>query len=306
MKNSEIFDMFADKLAQIILYQRAVKRTAQKELKCLEEYAASLQDKPDLKHLSFSHDAMHFYDAKTGTARRHGLKVSSIEDRYLSVILHKNKQYQWLIAEAYEEFEDFLERAYAFSGYTDSNFWPMSDFGQISLSELSGKGFDWHLEQARNKRDVPHSILSRFRKHFPDLAEVEVNNALNVNLALVIVLIEYLRHVIVHKGGVVSDRTKFIERVLRKAGLYNNGKYENDHVHLIEFFFGDEEYENTIALLEIKVDTNIPLDITYGKFGQLTGYLMAYAHILSENIESTISEKSHNNPEQSTDNAAAD
>jgi len=146
MNDSEIIELFADKLAEIVLYQRAVKKTAQKELKYLEDYAASLQDKPDLMDISSSHNAMYFYDARTGTARMYGHKVSSIEDRYLSVILHKNKQYQWLIAEAYEEFEDFLERVYAFLGYTDSNFWPMSDFGRISLSELSGKDFDWHLD----------------------------------------------------------------------------------------------------------------------------------------------------------------
>lgn len=289
MENAEIIELFANKLSDIILFQRAVKKTAQKELKYIEEYAAQFQDKPDIVELSSSHDVMYFSDAVNGTATPYAHRVSSIEDRYLSIVLHKNKQYHWLLAEAYEEFADFLERAYAFMGYRDSNFWPMSDFGKISISDLPTKDFNWHLEHARTKRDLPHSILNRFRKQFPEIVDIETNNALNINLALAVTLIEFLRHIIVHNGGKVSDKSKFIERILKKAGLYNNGRYEDSYVQFIESFFGTGEYENTIALLEIKVDMNVPLDVTIDQFGKLTGYLMAYALELYKNIESKIS-----------------
>ena len=84
---------------------------------------------------------MCFTHPKDGTPYFFGHFKSTIEDRRLSVILHKNKQYQWLLSEAYEEFEDFIEAAYAYAGYADNNFWPLKDYGNISLQDLQNKEF---------------------------------------------------------------------------------------------------------------------------------------------------------------------
>jgi hypothetical protein len=286
MEIMELFEQYAGRVAQIHLYQRAVKKTAQNELQQLEEYAKSLEERPDIKNLSSSYDRMLFPDAKDGIHRVFGSKVSSVEDRQLAVILHKNKQYQWLLAEVYEEFEDFMENAYAFAGLSDNNFWPLNDYGSISLEELKEKDFEWYVKQAKKKRDVPHSILNQFRKAYPDIANIETDNMLKINLKLSVVLIENLRHVIVHKGGVVTDKQKFMEDVLKKSGLYNNGKYKKEYVDRIESLFGTGEYENTVCLLEVRVKPELPIDIHVNLFDVLSGYLMAYAHLICEFMES--------------------
>lgn len=301
MNIRDIFALYSERMTQIHLYQRAMQAIAKKELEELYKYEKSIESHPDLNDLSSSYHNMFFRTAKDGAHRFFGSKKHTVEDRKLSVVLHKNKQYQWLLAEAYEEFKDFLENAYAFAGYKDNNFWPLNDFGSISLSELKDMPFSWFLDQARRKKDIPSSIINKLRDSFPIIAALEVKNGLNVNLRLAIVLIEFLRHVIVHKSGVVTDKNEFKKRVLQKAGLYNNGKPDEDHVSYIDVHFGGGEYGNTISLLEVRVNPEIPLDLHVNVFGVLSGYLMAYAHLVFEVLDSA-----YNNSIQPTANASAD
>jgi len=288
MELSEIWTNFAERMAEIELFQRAAKDSAQKELLSLTQYTNSLKDNPELRELSASLHNMTFYDARTGTVRFYNHTKRSIEDRYLHVLLHKNKQYQWLLSEAYEEFEDYLENVYAYHGHINNGFWPLKDYGNIALPELCEKDYTWHVEQARKKKDIPHSILNRFRKQFPGLKAIEATNKIQVNLSLAITLIEKLRHVIVHRGGQVSSKEDFIKLTTEQAGLYNNGNIAQEHVDFINRFFGKNEYKNLITLLEIRIQPEIPIDIHISLFGKVTNCLMAYAALIYDFIDSSI------------------
>lgn len=288
MELNEIWTNFAERMAEIELFHRATKDSAKKELSLINEYANSLKDNQELKDLSASLHNMTFYDAKTGIIKFYNRKKRSLEDRYLHVLLHKNKQYQWLVAEAYEEFEDYLENVYAYYGSINNSFWPLKDYGNISLSELGEKDYAWYVEQARKKKDIPHSILNRFRRQFTELRAIEATNKLEVNLSLAITLIEKLRHIIVHKGGKITSKDSFIKLTTEQSGLYNNGNISQEHVSFINLFFGENEYENLITLLEIRVQPEIPLDIHVSLFEKLTSYLMAYSFLLYEHIDSSI------------------
>lgn len=282
MTLDKIFSSFRERVADLDLYQRAAKATAKKELQQLNQYAEQLKSNPALEGFSSSSDAMYFYDPRTGTARNYGFRESSVEDRVKLVVFQKNKQYCWLLAEAYEEFEDYLEATYAYLGSQDTSSWLMSDFGNISITDLGDKDYDWYLDRAKNKRDAPQSILTRLRALYPELVDVETNNKLNVNLKLAIELIAHLRHIIVHRGGLVASQGAFLESVLKKCGLWNNGQYHEGYEAFVHKFFGGGEYENVISLLEIRVHPEIPLDIHRDLFGELTGYLMAYAVLVYE------------------------
>lgn len=284
MNVQQVFDLYSSKMTQILLYQRAMQKLAKQELKKLHEFAESLGNNPDLNELSLSHQNMSFRSAKSGENHFFGSITSSIEDRRLAVVLHKNKQYQWLLAEAYEEFADFLENLYSSIGFENNNFWPLRDYGNVVLSELAIKDYEWFQKQAQKKKDVPSSILNRFREHVPSIQNIEANNELGVNLRLAVTLVEYLRHVIVHKGGYVTDKDEFVKLVLQKSGLYNNGNYEENHLDLVRSFFGENEYENTILLIEIATNPEIPLDTYINVFDVLVGYLMAYAHLLQDEL----------------------
>ena len=287
----DIFESYSSKMVQIHLYQRAMKDLATKELKELYKYEQSLEENPELKEFSYSSHNMAFRSAKEGTAVFFGSKKITTEERKLAVILHKNKQYQWLLAEAYEEFEDFLENIYAYAGFKNHNFWPLRDYGNISLEDLKLKPLTWFEEQAKKKKDIPSSIINKFRESFPKIADIEIKNGLEVNLRFVLVLIEFLRHVIVHKGGTVSDKEEFIKRVLQKAGVYNNGKPNEKYITDINAYFGDSEYKNTIVLIEVSVDSGSPVDTYVNVFDILSGYLMAYAHLICESLSNSHNKK---------------
>lgn len=287
----KIYDAYSNKMTQIYLYQRAMKEIAKKELEKISEYEKALEERPELKDYSHSYHKMVFRRATDGNFIFFGRKILSIDDRRLSVVLHKNKQYQWLLSESYEEFEDCLEKLYAFAGYVDNNFWPLKDFGNISLNELADRPFEWFEERASNKKDAPSSIINKFRNTYDCIKNVETDNALGINLFLAITLVEFLRHIIVHRGGVVHDKDKFKERVLKKCGLFNSGRPAEAHTTFIDQFFGTGEYENTIVLLEIKTYPEIPLDTHINVFDVLSGYLMAYIHIIYECLEQSHNKK---------------
>ncbi len=288
MELNEIWNSFAERMAEIELFERAAQASAKKELTFIGELSNSLKDIPELKDVPSSVHNMTFHDARTGQMQSYSYKEQSVEDRYLRVLLHKNKQYQWLLAEAYEEFEDLLENLYAYCGYVNNEFWPLRDYGNISLPELGKKDYVWYVEQARKKKDVPYSILNKFRDHFPALKVHEARNQLKVNLSLAITLTEKLRHIIVHKRGSVSSKEKFIKVTMEQAGLYNNGKIAQEHLNFIDQFFGSKERENLITLLEIEIPTGTPVAISLSRFGKLTGYLLGYANLLCDCIASGI------------------
>lgn len=92
MEYRTIFEAYSTKMTQIYLYQRAMQELAKKELQKLYEYEESLKDKPEILEMSWSHHNMFFRSARDGSHQFFGSKKSAIEDRRLSVVLHKNKQ----------------------------------------------------------------------------------------------------------------------------------------------------------------------------------------------------------------------
>ena len=78
----------------------------------------------------------------------------------------------------------------------------------------------------------------------------------------------------------MHDKNLFKECVLKKCGLYNSGNPLQKHIDFIEQFFGAGEYENTIVLLEIPTNPEIPLDMHISVFDVLNGYLIVYINII--------------------------
>jgi hypothetical protein len=284
MDINDIFSKYANREAELVLYQRAMKKIADKELTELFEYSEAHKEHQDILDLPRSINNMYFYAAKDAGARLYGHKTNSIEDEKMSVILHKNKQYQWLLAEAYEAYEDFIEQSYAYLAFINHNTWPLSDYGNINLSELSTKEYEYFLAQAKNKKDKPNSMIKQFRKVFPQYEVLETTNKLSKDLRFMINIAEKFRHHIVHTSGKVQDKKKCIEDIIKMTGIYNNGKYDIERYNFIDGFFGSEEYSNTIVLLEIPDDTKAPILFEINRLNILTSSLITDAHILFEEI----------------------
>ena len=137
---------------------------------------------------------MYFDDPTTGVLTPYGFSKSSAEDRLQLIGKQKNRQYAWLLVEAYEEFEDYIEHIYAYIGKREVNDWYLDDFGKIRLADLSHKDFAWYLDAVRRKyHGASKRILNRLRTLYPELEIVEKTNALQVNLRVAIELTRQLQ-----------------------------------------------------------------------------------------------------------------
>ena len=279
MEIDQIYTDFANALSDIELYRMSIKDSAEEEFRRFSEYAERSAQKPGEFPVFQSSQSMFYYDALTGTATPFGYRETTPDDKLKLIIKQKNKQYGWLLVEAYEEFEDYIERVYAYIGKNEPSSWFMDDFGRIHMNEVTEKSFDWYLAAVKTKYGQnPKRILNHLRRLYRELGDIEVDNALNINLRVAIELIENLRHQIVHAGGRVADLERFSQRVLENSGLWNNGNPKADMVEFIEGYFREESESHYVSLLEVSaVPREFPLNIYHDVCGHLIEYLMAYA-----------------------------
>ncbi|WPR71790.1 hypothetical protein SLW70_01285 [Flavobacterium sp. NG2] len=251
MELEEIFNEYILKSEQLIITKRSMNDIAQNEIKNLNQKKEKEQDITGNKNSTHSMDFFFIQDVKSGETTRYKNIRSTVDEKIKQIVLQKNKQYQWILSESFEIFREFLIKSYAYLGYKDKNIWPLKDYGSIILSEIENKDYSFFLEQTKTKRDVPESILNIFRNTFPEYKKLETCNKLDVNLNLEINLIEHFRHIIVHCGGKTDEKHKLIEKIIKKSGLWNNGKYDSKHYDFISSFFRLKE-SNDIILLEIE------------------------------------------------------
>lgn len=195
--------------------------------------------------------------------------------------------------EAYESFENYLNKLYANIGYIDNTFWPMRDYGNISISELKDKDINYFIEQTIKKKGRPETILCQLRKKIASIKIYEERNTLNINFHFMINIISKIRHVIVHNNGFVKDRKLFIENILKSSGLYNNGKYDIENYQYVKMFFGENKYENMIALVEIldQENSSPSVKVHFDRFNELISNLSSYVLLLNILVKGSLSQR---------------
>jgi len=254
MDIDDILDTFRQRIAEIELYRSVVKETTRAVVARLDEMARDEAGQSGDVLPPFSVKSMLFRDPESGEYIRYAAAVSSVEDRAQQVVRQQNRQYGWLLVEAYEEFEDFLERTYAWLGRHDWQSWRLREFGNIRYAELPDKSFSWYLDAVRGQfGQRPAAILARLRDLYPRLGEIEARNKLDRNLCLSVELIANLRQAIVHARGRVSDRSGFVDRVLMKCGLWNNGKPKAEHRAAVGKYLSPGADDCVVSLLEVSV-----------------------------------------------------
>lgn len=250
MTIDDIWNVFCRKMFEVELYKRATHETFKSELKEFERQFQLAKDESNEASDFVSFHKGIFRDAINGTHIIYQRTDQTLEEANKRVWLKKNKQYQWLFVEAYEEFEDFLEDIYAFLGHSDICNWPLEDFGPATVQELKEKDFQWFRQRAEKKKDIPNSIIQQLEKVLPDLKEARQNNHMKINLYFLLQLFQKFRHVIVHRSGIVGNKSEFISTVLKSSGIWNNGKPNSEDIDLISSYFGSGEEENLIIFLE--------------------------------------------------------
>lgn len=280
IRPADIFKEFLSQMAEIQLYYRTAKKSSKDELAALAKYKEHIKSNPDFEQYSKSLDNISFLSALTGQHFFYGFKETTIDEKIHRVLIHKNKQYQWFLAEAYEKYEDFLEKIYANIGYTNTDSWPLQDFGNITLSEVKNKDYNWFLGRVKDKKGKPASIRNWLRQKYPELLKLEKENKTKTNLHLSILAVEYFRHIIVHNSGRVQDAKTSIEKILSDAGVFNNGNYCADDYKFLAFYFAGGALENNILLLEYRIKEMAPIDSHIDRVDTLFSCLLSDAEIL--------------------------
>ena len=283
MNVPDIIRALCNRFVEIEIHRSAVNEAAKEESRRLAKYLGRPANSESDSRRYISLQNMLFQDLTSGDVVRYGHRQFTAEDEFNMISKHKNRQYCWLLVEAYEEFEDFLERIYAYIGKDNRNAWRLEDFGSAKLPDLDHKRFDWFLNAVRVKYRLNHrNLLKRLREIYPELSLVEEQNIYQLNLRFTIETIENLRHHIVHTRGIVQDLDQFGERIIKKCGLWNNGNPKTEHKQLIERYFIVESGTCTIWLNERPIGPpEIPSISFHDTWSELIGYLVAYAYAIA-------------------------
>gem|GEM_PF-6717883 len=205
-----------------------------------------------------------------------------------------NKQCQWLLVDAYELYEQFLYRAYAFVGFTDAKKWKCSDYGDVQLSEIDGKPYEWFLARVRatlkNKAD---EILKRMRALYPEFANLETKNAFDISLRFKTNFIEQLRHQIVHAGGYVADKEDFFNKIYKKSGLTLSTDEVKKESQTTSIYLTESEAGHRIFMFNRYTKLGVGFRIEHSPLNMACNSLLSHAHLLTNRISGLESPPSH-------------
>ena len=201
----------------------------------------------------------------------------------MQIVLKKNRAYQCLIMDAYEKFEDAIENIYAYLGKNDINFWPLHEYGNKKYNEINTLDFSFYLSQAEKRKNGAIGIAKLLIDRFNQNIESD-----GITLKNKLIVVEKIRHIIVHKGGIVEDKGKFIELISKECGLHNNGVSNKTLKIYIEYFFGGGEYSNMINLIEEQVKIPVPILVERSRFEWLLNSMLNCVFILCQESEEYI------------------
>lgn len=287
---NDVFQTFLDHILTIKTYESTVRNNTEVLLKILHDKKIAIDkinSDPDIddslkEHNGIEHRYFSFPDPYTGYHHAFGHKSISIEEKKDIHFVHLNKQYQSMLVDAYEFFEDFIESIYGCAGYIDNNFWIAEDFGNITINELKSKDLEWFIAQASKKKNAPKSILSRFRFLLKNINSIENNNKLNLKFKFNITMIEFFRHIIVHNNGVIKNKDEFIYNIIKKSETSSRDKeLAKEHVNS---FIGQYNGKDILLLIDRNISQPYPVNMYINIIGSLIDTLAQYAFIITNEL----------------------
>lgn len=223
MTIDEIYKDFCNSIAEIIVLQRNTKSVMRNQLNDLNSYKEEYQKSEKTNNIPIRVDLICFTDFRNGN----NVLLDKRElhyDEYLNFIKIKyNRDYQFYLASAYERFEDAIELIYAYLGKNDINFWSLSEFGKKRYDDIKNLDFDFYVNQTKNKKGGAIQIFKMLIEKFDCNIKTRY-----LDLKTEIILIEKLRHIIIHNSWYTTDKDKFIKLVLQDVGIINNGNIDTN------------------------------------------------------------------------------
>jgi len=278
-----IWKDFSTAMADIVLSQRATKNFSDAQLQRINEQKELIKEHGWGEEAGHSAHNMSFIDPRTGGRIFYGFRKLDADERMTQVILKKNREYQCLIMEAYEKFEDAIESIYALLGKSDINFWPLAEYGNKKYNDISGLSFEFYADKAEKRKGGAISIVKTLFDFFK--CDCDLNR---ITLRQAIIFVEKIRHITVHRGGIVADKSAFFATVAKDCGVYNNGNIDNIFTEYMEFFFGGGKYEKLLNITEERVHKNIPIRIEVSRFEMLLDSMLLCVFVLCQESQKYI------------------
>ena len=263
---------FLSNIAEIELLSRQVKNSTDKEYDSMVKKHQSLIENGLEQHSSSLHN-MFFRSLANGEPIFYDHMTLDFDCRVKDLINRRNKHYLWLLAEAFEYFEDLVELMYAHIGHKKPSAWPSKETKGETLDSLATKPFEWFLQKSESNKKLS-AKLGCIRQLFPSLVTLEMTNHFGIDFRFTICLIEMLRHIIVHNNGRVIDFQKFVARIFEQAGMANNGNYDPEKLQQINNFIVPDGKIHRVVMLEIR-QQGTPFHID--RLGAIINWLLAYA-----------------------------
>lgn len=188
--------------------------------------------------------------------------------------LQRLKNYHWLLVEAYETFVKFLGNVYAYCGLHGLAIWQRPE----KWNRDGSKKLDDY-----NTGDKPYGQLRAFREGCRHFRLNESHGPTRRDYRLQFVVIEKLRHTIVHNGGYCSDFKRLIDKMqgeLKEMDARKLREYTSD-------YFVSHNNRELIDLLEIPVTdaggnlTGAYKDIMMSLFRMI----IEYSYLILESIK---------------------
>jgi hypothetical protein len=181
----------------------------------------------------------------------------------------RNRQYQLLLLNAFEDFEQYLKCA---------ELCVNNSHRSKKKNSFSSTKFIMNLHVTTPVIPTVIKIRNENNPNFPS----------EISLLLTFSLIEQLRHQITHSRGYASNKSLFVKKCLERIGRYNNGNPESKYTDFLNSFFGSNQYENLICLTEIR-DKQNP-SFYYDRLGDLIRELASYIIFIHGHVKRLINE----------------
>lgn len=270
------FDKLLEKITNADVYKRETARIFQHHGARLVEHHEQLPDWINREE----HGQAYFVRYKspsTGEETTITTKTYKLDDQLELNTLHKLKTYQWLLAEAYEVFEDYIERVYADCGVRGSKLWVRPAGWKYDCS----KELSHYYNPRRKGNGTPFLQLKAFRERSAHFREHEVKKGRHYRVQFV--LIEKFRHLIVHEGGYCRDFKSFMGSICREL----DGTSIDGVRGYVESYFIPHRGAKLIDLLELPVEDG-PGALIGAYQDSMSGFfktLIEYALLIKESIE---------------------
>jgi hypothetical protein len=229
-------------LADINLIQQVANSAFKREFDILNEFEKNKSPDSVVGNYAFGFD-----NPFSGEVEKYAFRKTSISDLKRLTLQQKNNQYCWLLSNSFEKFENYIKGSY---------------------EDLTTKSAP---------RDL-NKTLAYFSNNYPQLNKSEKINKYNIHLRVAVLLVEKLRHVIVHEQGYIMDSKKFINKVIEQSGI-NNTRLE--HEEFIQQFI----FDGKVYIVEQSVVDDFTLPRYHDVYRYLVSYLLAYALLIKEHAQ---------------------